>query len=162
MASRILKPLNPKQFDFWKARHLLNRAGFGGTQAQIAALANMGLDDAVDYLVDYDAIEMPPVLADRFDHDIMKPRTPERQREIQQARRDGDEAVLEQVRMERQRRQRIDRKQMAQVQEWWLQRMIESPRPLEEKMTLFWHGHFATGYRAIEEDRKSTRLNSSH
>jgi uncharacterized protein (DUF1800 family) len=26
---------------------------------------------------------------------------------------------------------------------WWLRRMIESPHPLAEKMTLFWHGHFA-------------------
>jgi uncharacterized protein (DUF1800 family) len=28
--------------------------------------------------------------------------------------------------------------------------MIETPRPLEEKMTLFWHNHFATSYRTIE------------
>jgi len=28
---------------------------------------------------------------------------------------------------------------------WWLRRMIESPHPLLEKMTLFWHGHFAIG-----------------
>ena len=27
---------------------------------------------------------------------------------------------------------------------WWLKRMVESPRPLQEKLTLFWHGHFAT------------------
>jgi len=27
---------------------------------------------------------------------------------------------------------------------WWLDRMIKTPRPLEEKMTLFWHNHFAT------------------
>jgi uncharacterized protein (DUF1800 family) len=27
---------------------------------------------------------------------------------------------------------------------WWVNRMIETPRPLEEKMTLFWHNHFAT------------------
>jgi hypothetical protein len=26
---------------------------------------------------------------------------------------------------------------------WWLDRMIRSPRPLVEKMTLFWHDHFA-------------------
>jgi uncharacterized protein (DUF1800 family) len=26
---------------------------------------------------------------------------------------------------------------------WWLRRMIETPYPLLEKMTLFWHGHFA-------------------
>ena len=28
--------------------------------------------------------------------------------------------------------------------EWWLDRMINTPRPLEEKITLFWHNHFAT------------------
>jgi uncharacterized protein (DUF1800 family) len=27
---------------------------------------------------------------------------------------------------------------------WWLDRMVRSTRPLEEKMTLFWHDHFAT------------------
>jgi uncharacterized protein (DUF1800 family) len=27
---------------------------------------------------------------------------------------------------------------------WWLTRMISTQRPLQEKMTLFWHGHFAT------------------
>jgi uncharacterized protein (DUF1800 family) len=36
------------------------------------------------------------------------------------------------------------------MERWWLQRMISSPRPLEEKLTLFWHGHFATGYRGTE------------
>ena len=27
---------------------------------------------------------------------------------------------------------------------WWLDRMIRSPRPLKEKITFFWHDHFAT------------------
>ncbi len=27
-------------------------------------------------------------------------------------------------------------------QAWWLRRMIESPQPLQEQMTLFWHNHF--------------------
>jgi uncharacterized protein (DUF1800 family) len=27
---------------------------------------------------------------------------------------------------------------------WWLDRMVRSQRPLQEKMTLFWHDHFAT------------------
>lgn len=27
---------------------------------------------------------------------------------------------------------------------WWLSRMITTPRPFQEKLTLFWHGHFAT------------------
>lgn len=28
---------------------------------------------------------------------------------------------------------------------WWLHRMLTSPHSFREKMTLFWHGHFATG-----------------
>ena len=31
----------------------------------------------------------------------------------------------------------------------WLFRMVHSDRPLQEKMTLFWHNHFATGYNKI-------------
>jgi uncharacterized protein (DUF1800 family) len=27
---------------------------------------------------------------------------------------------------------------------WWVDRMVNTPRPLEEKMILFWHNHFAT------------------
>jgi len=27
---------------------------------------------------------------------------------------------------------------------WWIGRMVNTPRSLEEKMTLFWHNHFAT------------------
>jgi uncharacterized protein (DUF1800 family) len=30
------------------------------------------------------------------------------------------------------------------VRTWWIYRMIHSERPLVEKMTFFWHGHFAT------------------
>lgn len=33
--------------------------------------------------------------------------------------------------------------------EWWLERMAQTTRPLEEKMTLFWHNHFATGYSKV-------------
>ena len=30
------------------------------------------------------------------------------------------------------------------LQQWWLDRMATSTSPLQEKLTLFWHGHFAT------------------
>ena len=31
------------------------------------------------------------------------------------------------------------------LQAWWLQRMVQTARPLEEKMTLFWHGLLTSG-----------------
>jgi uncharacterized protein (DUF1800 family) len=146
-----LKPLNAQDFDYWKAQHLLNRAGFGGTPAQARALANMGLDAAVDYVVDYEKVDVEPITADQFDKDIMRPANAEQRMEIEQARRSGNEALLEKFRQEREQRQMADRRQIAEMQKWWLKRIIETPRPLEEKMTLFWHGHFATGYRSIED-----------
>jgi len=36
---------------------------------------------------------------------------------------------------------------------WWLRRMIETPYPLQEKMTLFWHGHFATDDGVLKQAR---------
>jgi uncharacterized protein (DUF1800 family) len=33
---------------------------------------------------------------------------------------------------------------------WWLYRVLYDPDPLREKMTLFWHGHFATSNRKVE------------
>lgn len=33
--------------------------------------------------------------------------------------------------------------------EWWLGRMLSTTRPLQEKMTLFWHGHFATAIQKV-------------
>jgi hypothetical protein len=37
------------------------------------------------------------------------------------------------------------------LQAWWLYRMVRTRVPLREKLTLFWHGHFATSYAKVEE-----------
>src|ERR1051325_11454635 len=33
---------------------------------------------------------------------------------------------------------------LSDLQRWWFARMVTTSRPFEEKMTLFWHNHFAT------------------
>ena len=40
-------------------------------------------------------------------------------------------------------------KARASAQLWWLDRMLRTKRPLSEKMTLFWHGHFATSVQKV-------------
>ena len=146
-----LKPLDPKRFDADCARHLLNRAGFGGTPQQVQALADLGLTRAVATLVDYEKRPFTDKGAEEFDKDIIRPPTDEERATIAQARRNGDEAAQQKLERERNRRQSDDREQFREMQKWWLQRMIETPRPLEEKMTLFWHGHFASGFRTVED-----------
>ncbi len=151
MATTSMKKIKDRDFNYWKAQHLLNRAGFGGTPSNILALRNMGPEDAVDYLIDYRDVETEAVPMGDFNSNIMKPRTGNERQRFQQARRQGNETVLEEFRQQRQQQQRLDRRQMANIQTWWLERMIETPRPFQEKMTLFWHGHFASAYRPIED-----------
>lgn len=38
-----------------------------------------------------------------------------------------------------------------QAQAWWVHRMIKTRTPLLEKLTLFWHGHFATSFQKVED-----------
>ncbi len=48
---------------------------------------------------------------------------------------------------------------------WWLRRMIETPHPLRERMTLFWHDHFAigtTGQQSGRTSREHLRLCRRH
>jgi uncharacterized protein (DUF1800 family) len=37
----------------------------------------------------------------------------------------------------------LDLQNIEDIQTWWLYRMVQTHRPLLEKLTLFWHGHFA-------------------
>ncbi len=137
-------------FGYEEARHLLWRAGFGGTPSQIQALVSMGVERAVDHIVDYERIPYERPQAEDFDPEIMRPPSEEERRRYRTALQNQDEDVVARFRMRRQEQQRADRAQVREMRRWWLARMVESPRPLEEKMTLFWHGHFATGYRKIE------------
>lgn len=159
MPTPSLKALPPERFDYWKAHHLLNRAGFGGTPAQVRSLVDLGLDKAVDLLVDYEKLDADPVEESAFDRHIIRPLTQEEQREQQQARRSNDEAVLERFQRMRNEATQNDRRQLGEMRKWWLARMIETGRPLEERLTLFWHGHFATGYRTIEDSWHMFRQN---
>lgn len=45
--------------------------------------------------------------------------------------------------------QNLNLTQFRPIQIWWLYRMIYTKRPLLEKMTLFWHGHFATAIKKV-------------
>jgi uncharacterized protein (DUF1800 family) len=146
-----LTPIKPAEFGYEQARHLLWRAGFGGTPQQIQTLASWGPEKSVDYLLEFDKVPAEGGALDRFSNDIMRPPSEEERRAYNEARRSGNEDRLAELRRMRQQREGEDRRQMAEIQKWWLKRMIETGRPLEEKLTLFWHGHFATNYRTIED-----------
>jgi uncharacterized protein (DUF1800 family) len=131
-----LRPLAVDTWDVAKARHLLARAGFGGTPEEVAKLEAMGLRGAVDFLVDYQKqpqLDLPfdPAQPDREQVATLRNGTPEQKRTLAQQQRQQDMSQLRDLR------------------QWWIKRMLQTQRPLEEKLALFWHGHFATEHRTV-------------
>src|SRR5580765_1382195 len=101
--------------------HLLRRAGFGARPDELTAYGVMSTKQAVSALVDYDGV---PDIVDSL---IGQPG-------YIGMTISGAFSPQSNINHARQR---------------WLFRMVHSARPLQEKMTLFWHNHFATGYNKI-------------
>ena len=54
------------------------------------------------------------------------------------------------------RRYHVDMAEMRELNSagaYWLYRMVTTDNPLEEKMALFWHSLFATGYSKLNQAR---------
>ena len=101
-------------FAYDDAAHLLRRMGFGGSPKQINALQRMGLQGAVDHLLNFQKVDNSNLQAllnasFKFSHPY-----------------------------------KFNDFNIDEVKRWWFTRMIHTARPFEEKMTLFWHSHFAT------------------
>ena len=45
----------------------------------------------------------------------------------------------------------MEGEEILDLRHWWLDRMLNGPAPLLEKMTLFWHGHFATSIQKVRD-----------
>jgi len=98
--------------------HLLRRAGFGGTPQELQGYRDIGFDDAVHRLLNYQGTAQNPLSG--------PPGIPMAY---------SDRPVENELYV---------------LADWWLRRMAQTTRPLQEKMTLFWHNHFATGYSKVE------------
>jgi uncharacterized protein (DUF1800 family) len=93
--------------------HLLRRAGFGSTEAELDQYTALGFQGALDRLLNPEQVDdssteqlLAPLSIDPADPDAYK---------------------------------KIERAKFV-----WFNRMLNTQRPLQEKMVLFWHTHFAT------------------
>ncbi len=43
--------------------------------------------------------------------------------------------------------------------QWWIDRMVDSPKPVQEKMSWFWHGHFCSSWDKVNSARLMTDQN---
>ena len=73
MKPGTLRPLPARSFDYRQAQHLLNRAGFGGTPAQVRGLAGLGVEGAIEHVVDFRDAGALAAASGGFDRNIMSP-----------------------------------------------------------------------------------------
>ncbi len=135
----MLRRITSLQWDRITAAHLLNRAGFGAAPERVVAAAGANPADLVESLV-----ENMPDAAVLDKPDWVTPEAALRpDREMR--RRLNDEERRDMQRMQR----KTERERLTDLRGWWINRMRNSPNPLQEKLTLFWHGHFATSFEKV-------------
>lgn len=138
-----------------EAAHLLNRAGFGGNPDEIKAFHALGRVKAVDSLLatDEPADAFPlPTWANREQAMADARKRFEERRELQRSTRGMSEEKAEKIRRDaRREEQQESRRQALEGQGWWFRRMAQTKYPLREKMTLFWHDHFATSVQKVRQ-----------
>jgi uncharacterized protein (DUF1800 family) len=104
-----------------EAAHLLRRMGFGGSPDEINALVQRGREGSVDYLINYTQIDNS------------------RMETVLQENFDFSDPRENQAFNQN------------EIRRWWITRMVFTNRQFEEKMTLFWHNHFATALSKVQE-----------
>jgi uncharacterized protein (DUF1800 family) len=162
-----LTPIGAKDWNRDFAAHLLERAGFGGTPAEIDALAKMTPAQAIARLVRYegtDVSHMPAFDESGIRDPGLEPFPPSRPAVTDMAKKNG-EALGIKVKPSGNRRLqpivdeffywlRASVLETNRVTYWWANRMLTSPRPLQEKMAIFWHGHYAANEPKVRDYRK--------
>src|SRR5579864_3306106 len=162
-----LAPISSADWNYDFAAHLLERAGFGGTPEEIQHLAQMTPSQAVARLVRFegtDSSNLPPFEHSGVHDPGLEPFPPSRPAVTDMAKEKG-EALGIKVKPSGNRRLqpivdeffywlRASVLETNRVAYWWANRMLTSPRPLQEKMALFWHGHFASNEAKVRDYRK--------
>ncbi|HUP29030.1 MAG TPA: DUF1800 family protein, partial [Usitatibacter sp.] len=124
------------------ARHLLQRVGFGAPDSEVQAFAALERADAVERLLREarrEASVAPPAL-------VEEPFTP-----YYRIRNMSVE--------DRMAAQKELRREGFELRAWWMREMLLTPSPLTERMTLFWHNHFATSQQKVRSSQLMYRQN---
>ena len=129
----------PMGFD--EARHLLNRTSFAAQTNEIDDYAKLTREQAVDRLLGEtrrSAAYPAPAWTAKYER-VFRP------------------DMTQEQRMQANRRELVERG--LEIRTWWVAEMLSTPSPLTEKMTLFWHNHFATSQQKVRSANLMYRQN---
>jgi len=162
-----LLPIGASDWTPGRARHLLDRAGFGGTPKEVARLAAMSPEAAVGWFIDFGAIDnshLPPFDPSGIYDPSLTPFPATRPAATRLAAETGAAMGVAAKPSGPRRLQpvadrfffwiRASMLETRRVANWWADRMVATNRPLQEKLALFWHGHFASSEEKVRDYRK--------
>ena len=123
---------------FADARHLLNRTGFGASPVEITAFIGLTRKQAVEQIMsglsDQPQSSLPAWTSNAAPNHWHRPnlstRKQRKYREIRNA-------------------------EVQSLRHWWVNEMISTTSPQNERLALFWHNHFATAYSGINSQAVS-------
>ncbi|MES1227505.1 MAG: DUF1800 family protein, partial [Armatimonadota bacterium] len=113
----------PLQTERDKIAHLLRRFGLGASEAEMEFYSKGGLKGAIDKLLNFEQVEEPFV----YDIQNMFLEIPNKKTAV-----------------------KVKQLKPRGTQVWWYTRLLTTQRPLEQKMTVFWHNHFATSAQKVD------------
>lgn len=130
---KLLSGLDPYTgtWDTPQITHLLRRTGFGAKKSDIQYLSTLTPSQAVDYILDVPSTQpAPPV--NNYNSVMNDPNVPAGQTWVNQSIvTNGFDANINNLRLN-------------SLRAWWTGLMLNDTPHIREKMTLFWHNHFAT------------------
>ena len=114
------------------ARHLLGRTGFSTAEVEIAKLASLNRLEAAQLVV------RPAIEAAILPSPAWVDEPPVTPKSLQMSGREAQEM-----------NRKINNERTMELRDWWMGNMLQTETPLAEKMTLFWHNHFATSQQKV-------------
>jgi uncharacterized protein (DUF1800 family) len=142
----LILPLNAfaAGMGYADARQLLSRTGFAPTETEIETFATLTRAEAVGRLLADVRTEPqaspPPEVTELI--------PPERLRRLKNASEEEKKAF---------RREQFQKS--LELRAWWYREMLDTPSPLTERMTLFWHNHFACSQQKVRSPALMYRQN---
>jgi len=124
--------------------HLYRRAGFGAGPEELDAAVAAGYEATVDKLL---AVTGPDSGASGLAAPTFTP-PPTSVPTDDAAKRAAQQAV-----------QKTNRDEDRRLNQWWVDRMVLTSTPLRERLTLFWHDHFATSVDKVKDPELMFRQN---
>ncbi len=162
-----LSPIPAGDWNYDRAAHLLAHAGFGGTPAEIQHLTDLGRERAIRSLVHYETIPNPklrPFVESGLWDPSLNGFPESRPEATDRAARSGVSMGVDTKPAGNRPVQPVSdrffywlRATMLETRRlgyWWANRMVQTSHPLEQKMALLWHGHFATHENKVRDYRK--------